>query len=66
MVNVVPVDAVIDDVPFIFTGNLEDGIMGCAVYLIFGHLLNNTVILFVNFDFTQWRSAGAVAYVVVG
>ena len=60
------IDAVIDDVPFVFTWNLENGVVGCAVDFLFWYLLDDTVVLLVNLDVAQWTLAGAVTNVIVG
>ena len=65
-VHEVLVDAVIDDVPLILAGNLQDAVVRRAVNLVLGLLLNHQVVLFVNIDGAEGRLCRAVADVVVG
>ena len=48
VVNEVLVDAVINDVPLVLTGNLEHRVMSSAVDLVLGFLFDHHVIVFVD------------------
>ena len=62
--DVVLVDAVIDDVPLVLAWNLKDGVVGSAVDFVFWHLLKDDRLL-CHFDWSEWRFRGSVANVVV-
>ena len=66
VVNEVLVDAVINDVPLVLARNLEHRVMGSAVDLVLGLLLDNHVVVLVDRDRTEGRLRRAVAYVIVG
>lgn len=42
------VDAMIDNIPFVLARDLEDGIVGGAINLILGALLDDAIVLFVE------------------
>ena len=65
-VDEVLVDAVVNDVPLILARNLEDGVMGCAVNLVFRLLLDDQVVLLIDGNRTEGRLRGAVTDVVIG
>ena len=66
VMNEVLVDAVIDDVPLVLARNLEHRVVGSAIDLVLGLLLDNHVAVLVDRDRTEGRLRRAVAYVVVG
>ena len=58
------IDVVIDDVPEILLRVFEDGVVGGAINLLFGTLLEDNGLLS-HLDWTQWRFAGAISHMVV-
>ena len=64
-VNIVFIDAVVNDVPFVFSRNLKDGVVGSAVDFVCRFLLDNHVVVGIDGDRTEWRLACAVAYMIV-
>ena len=66
VMNEVLVDAVINDVPLVLTRNLKHRVVGRAIDLVLGLLLDNHVAVLVDRDRTEGRLRRAVAYVVVG
>ena len=52
-VDVVLVDAVVDDVPLVLAGNLQDAVVCRAVDAVLGLLLDDEVVLLVNGDRTE-------------
>ena len=66
MVNEVLVDAVVDNVPLVLAGQLQDGVVGRAVDLVLGLLLDDHVVLLVEGDGAEGLLRRAVAHVVVG
>ena len=56
----------VDDVPLVLAGNLEDAVMGRAVDAVLGLLPDDHITLLIDGDGAEGRLAGAVADVVVG
>ena len=65
-VDEVLVDAVVDDVPLVAAGNLQDGVVGRAEDAVFGLLADDQIVFRVDVDGAEWRLRRAVAHVVVG
>ena len=59
------VDAVVANVPFIFAGYLQNGVVRCTINLILWHLLYHAIVLLVYLDVAQWRGACTIANMIV-
>ena len=65
-VDEILVDAVVDDVPFVATWNLENAVMRRAENVVLGLLLDDHVVLLIDGDGIEGRFSRTVADVVVG
>ena len=65
-IYIVPVDAMIDDVPLVVPWYLEDGVVGGAIDLVIGPLFNHAVAILVESDGAEGRFGCAVAHMIVG